>query len=251
MADFMPHTDETLIKHYQTKSYQGQTPELANIFFLSKDANWPAMLSECWDNEQEVHDYLEDGIKYCNKNWYDNSKEIRIHHPLLSKDFIGDKRTRGVPYHRHFKKIGFSLKDMERICFIELLGIPTIGMSSTNNKLYNEMVLSSENHSNLNMVLNIVFNKHNSVVFVCTEVYQLLRKIIKNRSKDILNNFADFPTNSYQFKVLYKNPNSTFLVSIRHLSASNRNDYYPKIIDAIDYIDREQNSLCKGSLLKL
>lgn len=127
---FQKHDSTELTTLFNSKPYQGQSPEKASIIFLSSDTNYSRKIS---DHKffNYILEYQEDGVSF----W----KKYNCHHPFLLEDYPFDKRKDGVRYHRIFSKIGFNAKHASKLCFLELLDIPTIGNKSDNKNLFYDL----------------------------------------------------------------------------------------------------------------
>lgn len=161
--NFGKHPSAILQKIFMEKPYQLQEPEKANIIFLGRDANF-AIDIEKDKLFNEFLDYLNDGIKY----W----KTHNYHTPMLSPDYEGD----GQRYHKQFRKIGFSSKDAENICFLELVKYPTFGQSSKYESQYMDMVLATENRDHLNRIKKLQKN-NDIVIFIPNGLKKVIEKI--------------------------------------------------------------------------
>jgi len=143
--NFGRHPNEKLQQLFTQKPFQIQEPEKAKIIFLGLDANWDEHIESDEYYFKEVLNYLEDGISYWKKNGF--------HTPMLSSSYKG-KRA-GKRYHQKFSKLGFTSKNAEDICFIELLSCCTFGNSSKNEKLFMEMVRANDNKKHLERIRNL------------------------------------------------------------------------------------------------
>lgn len=137
---FGKHPSKKLQEVFSQKPYQIQKPEKAKIIFLGLDANFDKDIEkdECFFNE--TLKYLKDGVEY----WKSNKD---FHTPMLNPkcNYKGD----GIKYHRNFRKLYFTSKKEDDICFMELLKCCTYGSSGTNRKLFMEMVKAPENKEHL------------------------------------------------------------------------------------------------------
>jgi hypothetical protein len=62
-------------------------------------------------------EYHADGVSFWRRHG--------VHHPFLLPTYKGDGRR----YHQNFARIGFTADDAERVSFLELLHVPTVGRS--------------------------------------------------------------------------------------------------------------------------
>ncbi|MGR4869690.1 hypothetical protein ACIPRI_12580 [Variovorax sp. LARHSF232] len=102
---------------FRAKPYQGAPPESAEFVFVGLDANYDADI-ESSPAFPRVMEYHKDGIAF----W----RHHKVHHPFLLADYRGDGRR----YHRNFARTGFEPVDACRVSFVELLHIPTVGVSA-------------------------------------------------------------------------------------------------------------------------
>lgn len=102
---------------FRAKPYQGAPPESTEFIFVGLDANYSAHIENNPAFFARVLEYHEDGIAF----WRDH----KVHHPFLLADYRGD----GQHYHRNFARTGFQPEDACRVSFVELLHIPTVGVS--------------------------------------------------------------------------------------------------------------------------
>lgn len=66
----------------------------------------------------------------------------------------------------------------DKISFVEIIGFPTTGMSSTNYKLFNEYLLSSENKNHLKE-LDELFNNQKKLIFLSWGLIDYLKYVNK------------------------------------------------------------------------
>lgn len=125
--DFQKHDSAKLTELFKSKPYQGQSPEKASIIFLSSDANYSREISDD-PFFNYILEYQEDGVSF----W----KKYGRHHPFLLDEYPFNRSKDGVPYHRNFSKIGFNTSYADKVCFLEILDIPTIGNKSENKNLF-------------------------------------------------------------------------------------------------------------------
>lgn len=111
---YVPHPSLRLQQLFQAKPYQGARPEDAEFIFIGLDANYAPNL-ERMPLFHQVEEYHEDGVAF----W----QRYHKHHPFLLGDYQGDGRW----YHYNFAKIDLQPQDARRICFIEMLHVPTCG----------------------------------------------------------------------------------------------------------------------------
>lgn len=149
---FKKHPSESLQELYKRRNFQGANPELAKVLFVGKDPNW-AVDIEFSPIFELVKDYLFDGVKF----WQNQN----IHHPFLHSKYIGD----GKKYHQAIKNLKFNSELAENISFVEIIGFPTTGMSSTKPAQFNKYLLSSDNHNHL-IELDKLLNNSEKRIFM-------------------------------------------------------------------------------------
>lgn len=113
---YQPHRSLKLIEMFRAKPYQGAQPESAEFVFVGLDANYDAAI-ESSPAFSRVLEYHDDGIAFWSRH--------KVHHPFLLAGYRGD----GQHYHRNFARTGFEPEDACRVSFVELLHIPTVGIS--------------------------------------------------------------------------------------------------------------------------
>lgn len=111
---YQTHPSAQLCELFKAKPWQGANPWQAEFLFVGLDANYAADVEA-----QPIFDallrYHEDGPAF----W----RVHGVHHPFLLPAYRGDGRR----YHRTFAKIGFTAQHAERVSFIELMHLPTVG----------------------------------------------------------------------------------------------------------------------------
>lgn len=113
---YTPHPSQQLTELFLAKPYQGAPPEDAEFVFVGLDANYDANIDSTPTFEC-VRQYHKDGVAF----W----RQYETHHPFLLKGYNGS----GQLYHRNFSRIGFEPEDACRVSFVELLHVPTVGVS--------------------------------------------------------------------------------------------------------------------------
>lgn len=220
------------------KGYQGCIPTKADIIILGKDPFYPIDIEQSPIFDELVA-YLETGVDfYINKP----GTAYFYHHPFLSKKYSRGNLWR---YHSNFRRIFgkcpngkfLSNKDYDdyrywakRTTMIELIGTPTYGMSIVNNNYakqqadseYQNMLNSAKNADHIKLIRNILFGSANKTIFVTRETYSLLRRVFPILKKD-------FPNDSYTIEDLYINSSNTCLKSLRHPSASIKEEYFEQL----------------------
>ncbi|MEK8180765.1 hypothetical protein WMW71_10480 [Flavobacterium buctense] len=133
---FAKHPSVKLRELYKEKNHQGANPKKANILFVGKDPNWATDIEDATFFNL-VEEYLNDGIAF----W----KKYNFHHPFLHSDYNKD----GKKYHQAFSRLQLDSSFASEISFVELIGFPTTGMSSSNVTEFNQILLSPENRNHL------------------------------------------------------------------------------------------------------
>lgn len=220
------------------KGYQGCIPTDAEIIILGKDPFYPIDIEHS-PIFNELVAYLEAGVDF-----YIDKPGIRYfhHHPFLSNKYGRGDLWR---YHSNFRRIfgkcpnGKFLKNKDyddyrnwarKTSFIELIGIPTNGMIKVDDNYtkkqaeseFHKMLTSSQNANHLNLIQSILFDSANKTVFVTKEVYSILRNVFPKLK-------MEFPDDSYVIANLFTNPSSTCLKSLRHPSASIKEEYFDQL----------------------
>jgi hypothetical protein len=134
---------------FSQKPYQGQDPEKARVVIVGIDANYHKDIEKCQEFFDTVKEYHQDGVAFWNK--------YGVHHPFLLGKHPFDGRTGGRRYHQAFAKMiadvdaveklrNYNLagKYAEKISFVELLKIPTIG--STENTQFLKFFMEHPEH---------------------------------------------------------------------------------------------------------
>lgn len=173
--NFGVHPSARLNEAYNKKYWQGQNPNHAKVIFLGLDANWDINI-ETNDTGifEEILEYLDDGVVYWQKNNY--------HHPFLSP---GYNRGDGYAYHSRFLKTDIKSKYADKVSFVELLSMPTFGMSSKSARLFNDLI----DVDHLRKLDDIIFNQTSKIVFMPKSVYEKVRSIKKKLRIDSIFNF--------------------------------------------------------------
>ena len=149
------HPSLTLQKLFKDKPYQGCCPIQAKYLFIGLDANYAE------DIEQQpifpkLLEYHQDGVAF----W----KKYGVHHPFLMSGYQGDGRK----YHQVFAKIGLTSDDAEKISFVELLDLPTVGL--------NTLKQTDLTQAHLDYLQQAIFSQHKKAVFMSDGVYRLMKK---------------------------------------------------------------------------
>ncbi len=169
--NYQKHPNQEFVKMFTDKPYQGQHPAKASIIILGYDANYSEEIREHKDFFQLIVEYHNDGVAF----W----KKYGVHHPFLHENYPFDKTKDGVPYHRNFAKIELSQDAADKISFVELLDVPTVGQRCENKKLFLEML----NPHHLKWLEDSIFTGDKKLVLVSSDFYkQYLKVLQKNHS---------------------------------------------------------------------
>jgi len=198
---FKKHSSEELVRLFNNKPYQGQSPEKAHIVFISSDANYSPEISN-HDFFKYILEYQADGVEFWNKHGE--------HHPFLLKEYPFSRTKDGVPFHRNFKKIGLNYKHSSELCFLELLDVPTIGNKSDNKELFNELI----SYSHLKYIDELVLNGGNKLFFISSGVISDMLKLKKKH--DVFGWLEKDKSNKEQITI---DINSNKIKEIYHFSA--------------------------------
>lgn len=194
MNIFQKHPSKMLISSYNEKSYQGAHPFEAKVLFVGRDPNWAVNIEEL-AIFNSVQEYLSDGISFWKKH--------NIHHPFLDQSYLGE----GKKYHKAISRLNLSISFADKISFIEIIGFPTTGMSSTNYKLFNEYLLSSENRNHL-IELDRLFNEKGILIFLSWGLIDYLKYV--NKKTGLFQQFTDVDKTSMERTDLNKVGNIYF-----------------------------------------
>jgi len=115
---YQSHRSQRLLAAFRAKPFQGARPQDAEFVFVGLDANYDPDIEQNLAVFDRVLEYHEDGVAF----W----KRRGVHHPFLLADY-GSRD--GLPYHRNFARIRLGPEHAERISFVELLHLPTMGRS--------------------------------------------------------------------------------------------------------------------------
>jgi hypothetical protein len=203
--------------------HQGQHPDKATIFFVGRDANFPAGFQE------ENHDYFNDF-----DSWLDaraNDGEF-VHHPLL---LARGKHPAGRKYHEVarsiFKEAAKNNVDVwkevvKSVCFLEMLGVRTLEQPKRGGIIRN--IRSDENQKHLRALQNSWFREGAiTITFVHKGACTLMREKLSDEFGRTLMNLYDVP----EFKDLPTNSQSAFATT--HLSMCCSRDMQSQIARTI------------------
>lgn len=120
------HPSPELNELFRRRPFQGQDPEQSTVLILGNDANYSADIS-AHDFFRRIVEYHADGLRFWTKHG--------THHPFLLPEYPFDKRIGGVRYHSNFAKMEFSPHNAPHFSFVELLHVPTIGNTGSDQEL--------------------------------------------------------------------------------------------------------------------
>lgn len=213
---FNIHPSETLQKLFKEKPYQGQSPEKANIIFLSSDANYSEEISN-HNFFKYITEYQQDGVKFWEK--YDQ------HHPFLLDSFPFKRNASGRPFHNTFSRLGLTKEYSRHLSFVELLDIPTIGNKSGNEKFFYSLI----NIKHLEFLDNLIFSDSNKLIFISSGVLKDM-SILKTK----FGMFSWLDHKEIQEPSYSKKINSNQIQKIYHFSSSSINKQLNQIKSIID-----------------
>ncbi len=151
---FFPHPNNKLHELFSFKPYQGADPNTARFLFFGLDANYDPNIA-IKHYFSEIVSYLEDGVRY----W----KERGYHHPFRHREYRGD----GALYHRRFAEIGFTADHAEQVSFVELIDVPTYGIS--------KLKIEDLTDAHVDRLLDWVLKGSATYIFIPPGVNRLLR----------------------------------------------------------------------------
>jgi hypothetical protein len=194
------HPSNKLNYLFKEKPYQGADPSTAKFLFIGLDANFDKNIENSTIFPSVVQ-YLENGVTFWN--------ELKIHHPFRLPEYKKD----GDRYHRNFEKIGFQPKHAEEVSFVEIIDIPTYGVSKlTKNDL---------NSSHLEYMKNLMNSNYKKYVFLPSMAATLLR------STKMFPWLKSKPIDKYRGIDVWKKIGNTLIFKTYHFSYR----YDPKGMD--------------------
>jgi hypothetical protein len=147
------HPSEKLVTLFKKKPWQGTDPAKAHFLFVGLDANYAPAIENALP---EIFGYLDSGVKFWQK--------YGVHHPFRLPHYQGS----GKRYHDKFAEIGFRPEQAELVSFIELLDVPTTGVSSLD--------VGDLSSHHLDLLTNIFDYGSAKHVFMSSRVSNLLRQ---------------------------------------------------------------------------
>ena len=185
------HPSEKLVELYSKRPYQGARPEDSEFLFIGLDANFSHKI-ENTPLFSVIKEYLQNGVAFWEK--------YGVHHPFRLPEYSGD----GNLYHSNFSKIGFTPTHSSKVSFIEIIDVPTIGVSN----------LSKED-------LNIEHMEYlNKLITSGTKRYVFLPSMVANlmRSTKKFNWLKSKSQGSYRNIPLWAKIGETVIFKTYHLS---------------------------------
>lgn len=179
-SNFQKHQSQALISLYNKRNYQGANPFEAKILFVGKDPNWAINIEESYVFNL-VEEYLSDGVKFWQK--------YNIHHPFLHPKYDGE----GKKYHKAISRLSLQNNMADKISFIEIIGFPTTGMSSSNQKKFTQYLLSSENERHIKE-LDKLLNDSEKLIFLFWGLIDYLKLL--NLKTGLFKKFANLDKTS-------------------------------------------------------
>jgi hypothetical protein len=150
---YTPHPSENLVSLFREKPWQGCNTAAAQFLFVGLDANYAADIET---SLPEVFDYLHSGVDF----WLLTG----VHHPFRLPSYHGS----GQKYHDKFAEIGFTTEHAGLVSFIELLHLPTVGVSSLD--------VTDLSMDHLNSLANIFDSGSAKYIFLSSKVSALMRQ---------------------------------------------------------------------------
>ena len=212
---YTAHPSESLTQAFFRRPFQGASPESAEFLFVGLDANYAADVerSPIFPSLLAYHD---DGPAF----W----RRTGVHHPFLLSLYSGDGRR----YHRRFAQIGFKPEHADRVSFIELLHLPTVGR--------NVLAPGDLDKAHIARLHAAMFRGAAQHIFVSASVLRLMR--LSGAFTELGGEPA--PSPSQALRVLHRSPARTVYL---HLHFSN----YGKFEAQLQAEGREIASLLQGS----
>lgn len=147
------HPSEKLVAQFKEKPWQGCNPMAAQFLFVGLDANYGPDIER---SLPEVFDYLHCGVSF----W----RTRKVHHPFMLHQYQGS----GKKYHDKFAEIGFTTKHADLVSFVELLHLPTIGVS--------DLTVEDLSKTHLELLAEIFSHSAAKYIFVSSKVSNLLKQ---------------------------------------------------------------------------
>lgn len=202
MSNFEIHPSSKLVELFNRKPYQGCSPEESEILFLSSDANYSHEITQ-HQFFKYILEYQDNGVEFWSK--------YNCHHPFLLNCYPLNRNMAGVPFHRNFSKLGLGSEFADKVSFIELLDVPTIGNKSNNRKRFFELI--SEKH--LKYLNALIMNGGNKIFFVSKGVLKDMVKLKKRFNVFEWLDVAEVKAGSFSLEI-----NGNQVKEIYHFSSS-------------------------------
>jgi len=158
------HPSPELNEIFRRRPFQGQDPEQSRVLILGNDANYSADIS-AHDFFRRIVEYHADGIRFWRKRG--------THHPFLLPEYPFDKRIGGVRYHSNFAKMEFSPRDAPHFSFVELLHVPTIGNTGSDQDLFFRLL----DRKHLQWLEHLIFSPKPKFVLVNQTLVRMIERI--------------------------------------------------------------------------
>lgn len=198
MEVYQKHQSVELNALFNAKPFQGQNPEVAKVIILGNDANYSVKISNS-DFFKFIIEYHVNGVKFWNK--------YGVHHPFLLDEYPLRKTSGGVPYHRNFSKLGFTPDDADLFSFVELIDVPTTGMTSTNMDAFWSLI----NTEHIKWLESIMLSDSPKIFFMPRNVYSNLLELKKKTS--LLSWFPEVELKALGLQTIYSNNQTEIVVS--------------------------------------
>lgn len=178
--NFQKHPSLALVCLYNERNFQGANPIDAQVLFVGKDPNWAINIEESLVFDL-IEEYLSDGVTFWQK--------YNIHHPFLHPKYDGE----GKKYHKAISRLNLQNNLADKISFMEIIGFPTTGMSSSNHSQFNKYLLSPENRKHL-IELDKLLNDSEKLIFLFWGLIDYLKFL--NQKTGLFVKFADLDKKS-------------------------------------------------------
>jgi len=152
------HPSQRLVSLFKVKPYQGQDPEQASVIFVGRDANYSEAISD-HPFFDRIIEYHEDGVGFWQRHG--------VHHPFLLPSYPFDRVRGGVKYHATFAKMGLGSEVAPLTSFVELLDVPTIGVTGAGEEGVFESLLSDRH---LERLESLILGGSERIVFISPSV---------------------------------------------------------------------------------
>jgi hypothetical protein len=152
---------------FKAKPYQGQEPERASVIYIGRDANYSEAISDHPFFER-ILEYHEDGVAFWQRHG--------VHHPFLLSSHPFSRIKGGVKYHSTFSKMDLGTEAAPLVSFVELLDVPTIGITSQDKQgVFDSLI----RRPHLEYLESLLSGNQPRLVFISPSVLMALRKMRK------------------------------------------------------------------------